>query len=636
MKGRILFILCIFFISSSLLGDDNIFYLGEDTNFITIVSGKPENPDKAPASNSVESIDFTSSDFISKIDGINGFYTEKNGQQNKLYFNGLKDSVLFLYDGVPITSDLTRSVVPLNGEIPLNNLSKIEMVYGASSVLWGPDAYAGVMNAVVKTGKEINGLHIDSFANSYNKEKGFFIEGGNQIGKFDGMFSLYYKEDDKKFKTDYADDSQYIDFYSKITLNNELQLAVKLSKVDNNFKNNYKDFIWDSENSKPFNLIKLEYNKSFDHSMFSVKSYYLDQDYESIDKDFKIKQKNRIYFGGLNYNKDFWDNSAMLSVGYSFRKNHIVDSDIFVRSYLPDYINNKSPFNPLVEKADIDTELHSLYFQLLKHIKDFEVWGGYRKDIHSDYDSSDSYSLGAGYFKDKFYIKVNYGISYRTPFPKKFIGESDVHPEKIYSINVESDLKFNDKSSLNILLYSNRLKDLVIENNYAGYSEEYSSTLYGINLKFDMKISDKLKWSSNFSTIFDSKLDKEEYEVLDYIIVKPNFEIEKYYTLLNKSFDIGAKHFGRTGLYYEDKLIKGFFRINYIGERDFSFLIDNKNIDINSEFTLDIGTEVKFSKKLSGNISAENILNNRFELPGIYAPVKNYPFNVMFTLKYKF
>ena len=213
--------------------NDTLFFVGEDTDVITIASGRPENPEKAPASNRIYKDFSIHSNFEDLIKKIPGFYIDDTNQRTKLYFRGIPDSLLFLYDGVPITSDLTRSVVPLRDELPFYNISKIEVVYGASSVLWGADAFAGVMNSVLKKGSEINGLNISATNNTFNRDRSFYVEGGKIFNKLDAMFSIYYKDLEKKFKTDYADKSYDFDFATKLIYNNELNFTLRLSNNKN-------------------------------------------------------------------------------------------------------------------------------------------------------------------------------------------------------------------------------------------------------------------------------------------------------------------------------------------------------------------------------------------------------------------
>jgi outer membrane cobalamin receptor len=611
--------------------NDTLFFVGEDTDVITIASGRPENPEKAPASNRIYKDFSIHSNFEDLIKKIPGFYIDDTNQRTKLYFRGIPDSLLFLYDGVPITSDLTRSVVPLRDELPFYNISKIEVVYGASSVLWGADAFAGVMNSVLKKGSEINGLNISATNNTFNRDRSFYVEGGKIFNKLDAMFSIYYKDLEKKFKTDYADKSYDFDFATKLIYNNELNFTLRLSNNKNKYINSYKDNLWDSEDNKPFNLLKAEYNKKFIHSSINIKTYYLDMDFTSKENGFNIKQRNKVYYGGIIYNRDLFNNSAMITVGYNYRKNKIENSDAVIRSFIPDYVINKSSFYPLIDKVSVSTYLNSYFLQFRKHFKFFETWAGYRKDFHSKYDNTDSFNLGVGYFKNRFTFKINYGLSYRTPLPKEFIERSKVIPEKVYNLNIEA--KYNNFS---IMFFRNRLEDLILENSYTGFSNKLSANIYGIQAETKGDFTKNLSYYINCTFIMNNKLKDEYYKLLDYIIINPDFQIEKFYKTLTKPLDIGAKRFANASLIYKKNNYEIFLTANYTGDRNYYFLPENSKIKISNKVIFNAGLNIKNFKNFRTQIFIENIFNSRFQLPGNYAPEKNKPFNFIIKIGYKF
>jgi outer membrane receptor protein involved in Fe transport len=60
------------------------------------------------------------------------------------------DRTLFLVDGVE-ESDLWSNAVYLSRQYPLSNIDKVEIVYGPSSTMYGPNAFAGVINIITKS-----------------------------------------------------------------------------------------------------------------------------------------------------------------------------------------------------------------------------------------------------------------------------------------------------------------------------------------------------------------------------------------------------------------------------------------------------------------------------------------------------
>lgn len=84
--------------------------------------------------------------------GVRVSYGRKN--EPRINIRGLnQDRVLFLIDGVPYY-ETNYGSLDMN-QIPTDNIAKIEIIKGAASVLYGPNALAGVVNIITKqsTGK---------------------------------------------------------------------------------------------------------------------------------------------------------------------------------------------------------------------------------------------------------------------------------------------------------------------------------------------------------------------------------------------------------------------------------------------------------------------------------------------------
>ena len=60
-------------------------------------------------------------------------------------------------NGVPVTTLFTGDKGNARGGLPLEHVSRIEIVRDPGSALYGADAYAGVINIVTKSAGEIGG-----------------------------------------------------------------------------------------------------------------------------------------------------------------------------------------------------------------------------------------------------------------------------------------------------------------------------------------------------------------------------------------------------------------------------------------------------------------------------------------------
>lgn len=66
--------------------------------------------------------------------------------------------VLMLMNGVPMTSLFLGNRTDFGTSLPVENISRIEVIRGPGSALYGADAFSGVINIITKNAKEIDGL----------------------------------------------------------------------------------------------------------------------------------------------------------------------------------------------------------------------------------------------------------------------------------------------------------------------------------------------------------------------------------------------------------------------------------------------------------------------------------------------
>jgi outer membrane receptor for ferrienterochelin and colicin len=98
--------------------------------------------------------------------GFRGIYSETNSQ------------VLVLVNGIPLRNTAIGGK-PLAWTMPVKNISHIEVIRGPGSMLYGGDATTGVINVVLKTGKELKGGNVGGFFGSQDTYEGWAQYGHN-------------------------------------------------------------------------------------------------------------------------------------------------------------------------------------------------------------------------------------------------------------------------------------------------------------------------------------------------------------------------------------------------------------------------------------------------------------------------
>ena len=73
--------------------------------------------------------------------------------------------------------------------MPVENISRIEVIRGPGSAVYGADAFAGVINIITKDSKEIDGWEVGSRLGSFDTQDIWALYGGEH-GGFDVALSI--------------------------------------------------------------------------------------------------------------------------------------------------------------------------------------------------------------------------------------------------------------------------------------------------------------------------------------------------------------------------------------------------------------------------------------------------------------
>jgi iron complex outermembrane receptor protein len=100
-------------------------------------------------------------------------------------YNGTTNpQVLLLQNGNPTTTMYTGDKGSAWFGVPVENISRIEIIRGPGSALYGADAYAGVINIITKSATEIHGTELGGRIGSFNTWNTWLQHGG-QWGALD-------------------------------------------------------------------------------------------------------------------------------------------------------------------------------------------------------------------------------------------------------------------------------------------------------------------------------------------------------------------------------------------------------------------------------------------------------------------
>jgi len=661
----ILLVICQRIVMASNAIPTKVLFVGEDISVVTSASKHPESPEEAPAVVSIidkKTIERYGLRTLGEaLSMVPGFYIANREAGGQPFFRGIPDSFLFLYDSVPMTSDSTKSIFPLGEELTLDFVKRIEIIQGPASVLWGPDAFAGVVNVVPMEGRDIDGISLNLRAGTPDHDGHFTIQAGKNYGLWEGFVALsatskrafdeYYnvlKCDDKQAcPKQYIkgrgrlDNSKYLETVFNLSWKQWLKLSGRWSSMTNRYVVGEidSDKTWAAKKKIPFRFIKLEAQKGLGLYNFHFSAYYSKIPFEEQLVDVSWHSNSHVYYGELFMDRQLWDSTGLLTLGTSYRYNRITGA-VLSKSFLPDYLQPGNPlFTPIINQKDFNTNLFSIYAQLRKHWKWFELWAGLRFDDHSQYDNSLSYSLGGGWHPvSSLRLKLLLGTAYRTPYNTQLVNRSDMDPEKIQNLSLNLDWKPVQNFRMSATGFWNKIKDHVNEDPNGGLSKPNSQDIYGIEVTLDWQPAYWLKFWFN-STLFNNYGDDEDYKVLDYIIIEPDGSFKPFYSQWRTPFETGPDNIFNLGTELDiTPKLKMTAKINYASSATGYYNKGKRKFSSSNMWITDLTGTYKdlFVKHLDAQVAIKNLFNRRYRLPGLYSEKKVNPFSIYFSLQYKF
>ncbi len=176
-----------------------------DEETISIATGSAQPISRAPAVASVitaEDIkEIGATDIDEVLETVPGLHVARtNIGYNPIYtFRGIHTAfnpqVLILVNGISINNLFQGDRNLVWGGFPVESISRIEVIRGPGSAVYGADAFAGVINIITKQANEIDGVEAGSRIGSFDTQEVWALYGGN-VGGFDVAFSAEFRDTD--------------------------------------------------------------------------------------------------------------------------------------------------------------------------------------------------------------------------------------------------------------------------------------------------------------------------------------------------------------------------------------------------------------------------------------------------------
>ena len=436
------------------------------------------------------------------LNGLPGVSISSNGPfggQTSFYMRGLNSYYTkYLMDGVNIGDpSLMQSQFDMSSSLPYN-LSRIEIVQGSQSGLYGADAIAGVVNFITKKGEGkphatytqmygsfgtyaenlsysgkvnnfsfyLDGTRFDtsgtSKTNSYNPQTQSYSYGGNRDGYHQTAFNSRLEYDLNDFKIGLLLNAQktqnYMDQYS----------PTYYVPDDSSWLNATYPGKSHREDSESY-LTKLYAQKTFNDLTLKLDTYYF--------------QHLRYYKNNYSYpyppvipapQSDFYSNNykgyrygSDLQIEYVFSKNFKTVGGI---NYTVDRMSQNYPSYFSKNRYNVGA-----FIEFLPSIGNLNLQAAFREDHFQTFGDHGTYKLGASYLFEPTgtILKANWSTGFRAPsifelysssVPAWFFsgGNRNLSPErsKSWDIGFMQSL-FNNKVSFGATYFRTTIRDRI-------------------------------------------------------------------------------------------------------------------------------------------------------------------------------
>ncbi|MBL4708402.1 MAG: TonB-dependent receptor, partial [Flavobacteriales bacterium] len=203
--------------------EDELLSFYGDEEFVSIATGISQPLSKAPAVASVVTAEHIkrigATDLEEVLETIPGLHVASNAAgYGSIYvfrgvYSGFNPQVLMLINGVPVTNLFVGDRGQAWAGMSVEAISRIEIIRGPGSAVYGADAFAGVINIVTKNSREISGLNAGIRYGSFDT-KDVWINYGHSGEKIDFSATVEFHDTDNQDEKIVADSQTFLDAIS--------------------------------------------------------------------------------------------------------------------------------------------------------------------------------------------------------------------------------------------------------------------------------------------------------------------------------------------------------------------------------------------------------------------------------------
>ena len=652
---------------SDFVEDTSLLFVGEDEKLLSIGSRKEESAWQVPAVATVidrEAFGRQGMQTLADVlDTLPGFYVQSLDSGTRLYLRGISDSALVLYDTVPLASFTEKSLNLIDTQLPLSAVRQVEVVRGPGSMLWGPDAFAGIVNVVPLTGKDFSGVQTGLMYDSEDSLTRAHVNMGKKSQNWDGFLSVNAgRTGDEDFSDDITrffgegtgqtgdipvsqelrygenhDFSKALDISGNLNYKSWFSATARFMDSRTPYSLSTEDLSWKEVREVTSSFLKLEgkHRIDLDSSLrFTGAVSSLKNTKQVIDMD--LDQEQTSFYGEIAYEKTFNSGQSHFASGLSIRDTEYKGIPVW-DSYLPDYLCAENQyFLPQVAQYNFNTQLLSAFGQYRMTIRSVELVAGIRFDRHDAYENQCSYNAGFVWAPSDFWVvKGLFGTAYRTPHAIQQIDQDDPGLEKIKSVNLLTTWKPDEKITLSWCAFANEIDNHVKEDPYAGLSSPNSQEILGLELSAGFSPVPSVTITANASFLDNSGPD-ETFNYIEYYIQGEGGALEPVWGTLFSAYDTGPDRLFNLNIQWAPETwLDLFCRVRFFSSYDLTYPHAQSPCRSENTWLLDAGVRLKNKgfKNCEWGLTFNNIGDTEYMVPGTYSMEKGSGFSILLFWK---
>ena len=600
------------------------------------------------------------SDALRDIPGIDMIHL--NGYAPTLiYFRGMYGAenlrALLMIDGI-VENNIVGSNDIAGPAYNLHNVDRIEIVWGPASVLYGANAFGGVINIITKKGGDINGVTAEKGFGTFNTslEK---VSMGAQTGRFEVSLSgsLYSTDGPVFANRDPSYTASYVD--KAYSLNGSIGYSARQSKTTLGFRAYRTPMGWGTFLNSPTQFLGLPSQGYENRGVLGLLSRDVRNERSGLESpyartiflqnEFKPSGKLSFLARAVYRETGIGEDSYVYLTIDGKKLFRVITASHSTRAF-GEFLSNYSPsenhkfsagiqfYRDNVEKGSrrstIDTNTNylidgkhivtNLYSTFLPRTYDLRNnFGSYLQYVHhTDLLRKTTFTLGGRYDynsyygsnlspriavvtqpTDQFTVKLQYGTAYRAPTNTEIYQAPlnvKLKEEKIRTYELNLAYEVSNRAMFQLNGFRNKLDDVIVIGNLSNLNVNKNPaeiTIYGLEGQMDYVHSAKLSGFVNFTIQDATGMNKTTNRVGDI----PG--IAKFKGNIGMSFNVqDLFNLSLTG--------------NLVGDRRAPLTSPYGSVDGYFLTHLNFKTRKLFNDRVSASLNINNLFNTKWLDPG--------------------